>query len=617
MWKSFGVLFVLAAAVGAQTPPDPLELAKQAQRFFGADLLTKNWSTLQLEAEMSVDTTIGSGITNHMAMPFSVWYRKPDHVRVEIKHALFGSLLVADGQDTYTYLARLKQYTKKAASPGLESLLSLSGLPRFDGNAVKSAKLLREEAVEANGKKIDCYVIEARFDGPSLLKMQFSDPVQTMWIDKDRHLLFRQDFTTTITGEQLSGPMQTKGTMIVKSMKFDEPIAESLFTFVPATDARQVERFGVAAGKSSDFAGKRAAEFSLTSIDEKPFNLGDMRGKVVLLDFWTTWCGPCRKEMPLLDRLYREMKDQGLEVWGVDVGEDRATVERFLKTSAIGYPILMAGHNSDVVKQYGATAFPTVVVVDREGKVASYEVGARGENALRSALSKAGLGTAGVRTGLAAQAGTGPAAVYSIGNGVSPPRVTYKRDPEYTPEARKVRVWGAVRLHLVVSPEGAPTQMTVVRPLGYGLDENALSAVSDWKFQPGMKEGKPVAVRATIEVNYRPLDNYGDPGWHAGPLTFHTPAEASRPVISRYVAPIITSYTVPENAFLELEFEVDESGRPGNVRVAKPSATDVDEAVRTAVAQWLFEPALRDGKPVMVGGRLQYVHGNWTPPPAP
>ncbi|MDQ6706815.1 MAG: energy transducer TonB, partial [Acidobacteriota bacterium] len=177
------------------------------------------------------------------------------------------------------------------------------------------------------------------------------------------------------------------------------------------------------------------------------------------------------------------------------------------------------------------------------------------------------------------------------------------------------RVSGSVLVRLVVSPEGTPTQMTVLRPLGYGLDENALAAVSGWKFQPGVKEGKPVAVRAIIEVNYRPLDKSGDPGWHAGPLTFHLASQTSRPVVSQYVAPKIDAYTGPENAFLELEFEVDESGRPNTVRVTKPSATEVDEAVRAAVAQWRFEPALLDGKPVMVSGRLQYVHG--TAPPAP
>ena len=79
---------------------------------------------------MSIDTN-ASGITSHMNIPFSVGYRKPDRVRVEIKHEMFGSLIVSDGKDTYAYNARAKQYTKKAASPDLQSLQSLPGLPRY------------------------------------------------------------------------------------------------------------------------------------------------------------------------------------------------------------------------------------------------------------------------------------------------------------------------------------------------------------------------------------------------------------------------------------------------------------------------------------------------------
>jgi TonB family protein len=94
---------------------------------------------------------------------------------------------------------------------------------------------------------------------------------------------------------------------------------------------------------------------------------------------------------------------------------------------------------------------------------------------------------------------------YRIGGGVSPPRVILKVEPEYSEEARKAKFQGTVILFVVVDEKGNPRELKVIRPLGLGLDQKAIEAVEKWKFRPGMKDGKPVAVQATIEVNFRLL----------------------------------------------------------------------------------------------------------------
>ena len=94
---------------------------------------------------------------------------------------------------------------------------------------------------------------------------------------------------------------------------------------------------------------------------------------------------------------------------------------------------------------------------------------------------------------------------YRIGGGVSPPSVLSKVEPEYSEEARKAKWQGTVVLQLVVDEHGLPQQMKVTRSLGLGLDEKAIQAVAKWRFKPGMKDGKPVPVIATIEVNFRLL----------------------------------------------------------------------------------------------------------------
>jgi TonB family protein len=95
--------------------------------------------------------------------------------------------------------------------------------------------------------------------------------------------------------------------------------------------------------------------------------------------------------------------------------------------------------------------------------------------------------------------------VYKIGGGVSAPALIYKVEPEYSEEARKAKFQGTVVLYVVVDEKGNPRDLRVIRPLGLGLDEKAIEAVQKWRFRPGMLQGKPVPVAATIEVNFRLL----------------------------------------------------------------------------------------------------------------
>ena len=95
--------------------------------------------------------------------------------------------------------------------------------------------------------------------------------------------------------------------------------------------------------------------------------------------------------------------------------------------------------------------------------------------------------------------------VYRVGGGVSAPVLVYKKEPEYSEEARKAKYQGTVTLYVEVDTSGRATNIRVLHSLGLGLDEKAIEAVKQWKFRPGMKDGKPVPVAASIEVNFRLL----------------------------------------------------------------------------------------------------------------
>ncbi len=95
--------------------------------------------------------------------------------------------------------------------------------------------------------------------------------------------------------------------------------------------------------------------------------------------------------------------------------------------------------------------------------------------------------------------------VYRIGGDVSAPNLVQKVEPEYTEEARKACLSGSVLVSLVIDEHGVPRDIRVVRPLGLGLDEKAMEAVSTWRFKPALRNGQPVAIRARVEVNFRIL----------------------------------------------------------------------------------------------------------------
>jgi periplasmic protein TonB len=115
--------------------------------------------------------------------------------------------------------------------------------------------------------------------------------------------------------------------------------------------------------------------------------------------------------------------------------------------------------------------------------------------------SGGGIGS-GVGLGEGGGIGSG---IYKAGNGVSKPELIRKVEPEYSEQARKAKFQGVVVLYIVVDQNGNAIQPRVVKSLGLGLDEKALEAVKQWKFKPGYKDGKPVAVAATVEVNFRLL----------------------------------------------------------------------------------------------------------------
>ena len=120
------------------------------------------------------------------------------------------------------------------------------------------------------------------------------------------------------------------------------------------------------------------------------FNNASILGKVVLLEFWTTWCGFCADEAAFVDKIGHDFAPKGLLLLAIDVGESKKTVKKYLdqhpRTCKIVYM-----EDTNLAAMYAATSYPIYVVIDRDGNIAGTQRGAGGEEALRRLLSRAGL----------------------------------------------------------------------------------------------------------------------------------------------------------------------------------------------------------------------------------
>lgn len=113
-------------------------------------------------------------------------------------------------------------------------------------------------------------------------------------------------------------------------------------------------------------------DFTLPALDGREVKLSDYKGQVVIIDFWATWCPPCRNSIPTFIRLYDKYHDQGLEILGVGL-DDEAALLKYANEAKIPYPVLVG--NNEIGKAYGVTGIPKTIFIDKKGKIRKTQVG--------------------------------------------------------------------------------------------------------------------------------------------------------------------------------------------------------------------------------------------------
>jgi peroxiredoxin len=176
------------------------------------------------------------------------------------------------------------------------------------------------------------------------------------------------------------------------SAVINEPVEESAFSFTPPKSAIEIDRLepeALARKRNApvNWIGQAAPDFSLTDLNGKTVSLQSLRGKVVLLNFWATWCGPCVAEMPALEKLHREYKNKGVIILGID-DEEAEVAQNYLKQNGYTFNTVIDA-DKQVSKLYRINAIPQSFFITKDGKIAAYHRGARRESELRDGIEKA------------------------------------------------------------------------------------------------------------------------------------------------------------------------------------------------------------------------------------
>ncbi len=330
---------------------------------------------------------------------FSVAMDGKGRVHDELGHPTAGMIRVSDGTQTWLYLARFNQYSHKSEVPKTQDELDstrvsamggmvavLLGTYRGLANAVSEVRALPDEAIPWNSEPRRCRVLEVRYRGGG--PPGFPGTPRMFWIDEERLVVLQQRTVLKVNVRGDSTAQQTE-TYVFDRVSLDQPLPDSLFSFRPPPGAKQVEQFSQS-GQDTDLSGQMAADFTLSDLAGKKHNLKNQRGKVVMLDFWASWCGPCRRQMPAVDKLYQEFKKKGLVVYAVNQRESSEKARSYLEQYKYTTTALL-DQKGEVGTQYKVQGIPTLVIIDRQGKIVAHFVGVRPEETLREGLKKAGI----------------------------------------------------------------------------------------------------------------------------------------------------------------------------------------------------------------------------------
>ena len=243
------------------------------------------------------------------------------------------------------------------------------------------------ETLTVDGREIPCLVYSFAAEEGQPVEGAVLRGAGRAWYDPASGLVLKSQRELRVL--QGGNPVSQNLVTTVNRFSVDKPVSAERFVYAVPAGVRTVDNLDRVTNPDA-MTGQTAPDIALSRFDGTTTRLSDHRGKVVFLNFWATWCPPCRMEMPHIETLFRELKDAGDVVFLGASSEDKETITKFLKKNDYSFPMVTVDQQ-DVAVTYRTQSIPSIFVIDGEGVIRAHLVGAQTEQQMRRALAKAGI----------------------------------------------------------------------------------------------------------------------------------------------------------------------------------------------------------------------------------
>jgi thiol-disulfide isomerase/thioredoxin len=338
----------------------------------------------------------------------TVAYAPGNRYRFEVRDEDVWVVQISDGKTEWTYRPATGEYLQQptpASGPSeMNSAFTREESELSDAHSalrdlassfedLHSARYLPDQVLTIDHKRISCEVIYAKYPHRAGWPAGATSHV-TLWIDKETHVV--RKVRSILEGSLIRGGPQEHDvrteTELYVTTKFDPTSApDAFFEFTPPRTAKLVTRFAfpqATESQASSLIGRPAPDVNLKSDNGKTVSLKSFQGKPLMVEFWATWCGPCRELMPALEKLYRENAAKGLAMISIDEdGKPKRATDFLAKQNAPWGNF----HDPDgeVSEAFSGSGIPQVVLIDATGKIVFSCSGCE-ESEIRVAIAKLG-----------------------------------------------------------------------------------------------------------------------------------------------------------------------------------------------------------------------------------
>ncbi len=337
--------------------------------------------SLQLAGTLQVDFDVNGDVVNKSA-DFTATFIAPNKFRHELKNmALIGST----GEKIFAHELSSNKYMMADAP---KDRVASKDIPKPVGVILdqQNPSLLLAIVTDAGAQLLDgvskaekvddVKIGDVSFVALHLITTDVGDV--TLLFDQQTNLVRRLSADLTKSLESRGQQNVKKASVVIDytEAKPDAPVSAEQFAWAPPAGAKDAAAMAAVEGgeEISPLVGKAAPDFALKGMDDKEVKLTDFKGKVIVLDFWATWCPPCRASLPHLDKLGEAMKDRSVQVFAVNGQEEKNVVQEFIEKTKLTTAVLLDSTGA-AAEAYGVRGIPQTVIIGKDGKVKKVTVG--------------------------------------------------------------------------------------------------------------------------------------------------------------------------------------------------------------------------------------------------